>query len=337
VVLEIVIAGQERAEVELAPIAATQRALGLKPVAVAVSPAPDLKAVLPGSKGPKVTPAAEIYQAARALFPGIALGGGIFAFFTELNRKRPPADLLDFVTHTTCPTVHAADDVSVMETLESLPYIIESTREFIGGKPYRVGPSGIPCRDNPYGAAAPLNPNNGRVCLANMDPRQRGLFGAAWTLGYIAAFAEGGIEAVTMGSATGPAGMAYRVSDYPQPYFDDLKGPAVYPLYHVMAGLAAAAGTKHVAARSSEPTSVAALAHRSGAGVALWVANLTGSAQTVRVAGLPAGPMTLHVIDEASFAKATTDRDFLSRGGKKLRTVGSLQLGPYAVARLKPA
>jgi hypothetical protein len=343
VVLEITLPGQtDDPADELAPLAKALGESGLVPAAIAISPAVDLKAVLPGSKGPKVPPLEAIYAAARKLFPGVTLGGGMFSFFTELNRKRPPAELLDFVTHTTCPTVHAADDVSVMETLESLPYVIESTREFIGGKPYRVGPSGISCRDNPYGAAAPLNPNNGRVCLANMDPRQRGLFGAAWTLGYIAAFAEGGVEAVTMGSATGPAGMVYRVADYPQPYFDDLtisnlKGAAVYPLYHVMAGLAAAAGTKHVSIRSSAPASVVALAHRSGAGVTLWLANLTGSAQTVRVAGLPAGAMTLHVIDEAGFGKATTDRDFLNRGGKKLRKVGSLKLGAYAVARLKPA
>ena len=35
----------------------------------------------------------------------------MFSFFTELNRKHPPAKLLDFVTNTTCPIVHAADDV----------------------------------------------------------------------------------------------------------------------------------------------------------------------------------------------------------------------------------
>ena len=33
-----------------------------------------------------------------------------------------------------------------------------------------------------------------------MDPRQRGLFGAAWILGYVAAFARGGAAVVTLGS-----------------------------------------------------------------------------------------------------------------------------------------
>ncbi|MGH6960818.1 MAG: hypothetical protein ACREE7_10060, partial [Dongiaceae bacterium] len=184
VVLEVILPGQQAPEVELARVARDIAESGIGPAAIAVSPAADLKAVLPGSRGPKVPELADIYRAARAAFPGIPLGGGMFSYFTELNRKRPPAELLDFVTHTTCPIVHAADDISVMETLEALPYVVNSTRAFIAGKPYRIGPSSIAARDNPYGASTAANPQNQRICLARMDPRQRGLFGAAWTLGY---------------------------------------------------------------------------------------------------------------------------------------------------------
>ena len=99
------------------------------------------------------------------------------SYFTELNRKRPRHELADFVSHTTCAIVHAADDRSVMETLETLPSIIASTRAMIGGKPYRIGPSAIASRHNPYGKGTLDNPTNGRVCLTDKDPRQRGLFG----------------------------------------------------------------------------------------------------------------------------------------------------------------
>ena len=117
-----------------------------------------------------------------------------------------------------------------------------STRSFIGKKtPYWVGPSSIAARDNPYGAATAANPDNQRICLADRDPRHRGLFGAAWTLGYVAAFARGGVEAVTLGAATGPRGLLYRPTDTPQPYFDDVKR-GFYPLYHVIAGLARSGG-----------------------------------------------------------------------------------------------
>jgi hypothetical protein len=337
VILEVILPGQQAPEIELARVARDITDSGIVPAAIAVSPAVDLKAVLPGSKGPKVPALEDIYRAARAAFPGIPLGGGMFSFFTELNRKRPPAHLLDFVTHTTCPIVHAADDISVMETLEALPYVVESTKAFIGGKPYRVGPSAIPARDNPYGATTAPNPNNGRVCLAKMDPRQRGLFGAAWTLGYVAALARGGVETVTIGAPTGPAGMIYRKTDYLQPYFDDLKVPAVYPLYHVIAGMAAATGHKMVASKSADPSAVACVAYRESGGPVLWLANLTGGEQAVKVSGMGDGAVAIHAVDEDSFMAATMDPAFLEKAGAKGRKAGTLTLGPYAVVRLAPA
>jgi hypothetical protein len=335
VVLEVIITGNEPPEAELARVGGQAKAAGLQPMAVAVSPAPDLKATLPGSAGPKVPPLADIYKAARAAFPGVRLGGGMFSYFTELNRKRPPVELLDYVTHTNAPIVHAADDISVMETLEALPYVIDSTRSFIGKKtPYWVGPSSIAARDNPYGAATAANPNNQRICLADRDPRHRGLFGAAWTLGYMAAFARGGVEAINIAAATGPRGLLYRPTDTPQPYFDDVKR-GFYPLYHVIAGLAAASGKKQIAADSSAPTKVASLAYRDAAGQVVWLANLTGEKQTVQIKGFKPGPATIAAIDEGSFANATKRQDFLGKLIKKVKKVpASIPLRPYAVVRI---
>ncbi len=336
VTLEIILPGRQAPAAELAPIAQAVHRAGLVPAAIAVSPAMDLKGVLPGSKGPDGPTLEEIYKAARTAFPGVKLGGGTFVFFTEFNRKRPPAELLDFITHTTSPIVHAADDVSVMETLEALPYVIQSAKALSGGKAYWVGPSGIAARRNPYGAATADNPDNNRICLADMDPRQRGLFGAAWNLGYAAAFAAGGLASVTLGAATGPMGMIYRKAGFPQPHFDDTPGAAVFPVYHVIAGLAAAAGTKAVAAKSGAPSKVAALAWRAKAGPVLWLANLTGEAQAVKVSGFN-GKATLHLLDEASFAAAAADPGWLGKGGKSLKKVGAIELPPYAVARVAAA
>jgi hypothetical protein len=338
VVLEIILTGAESPEAELARVGGQAKVAGLQPMAVAVSPAPDLKATLPGSAGPKVAPLADIYKAARAAFPGVRLGGGMFSYFTELNRKRPPVELLDYVTHTSAPIVHAADDISVMETLEALPYVIDSTRSFIGKKtPYWVGPSSIAARDNPYGAATAANPDNQRICLADRDPRHRGLFGAAWTLGYIAAFARGGLEAVNLAAATGPRGLLYRPTDTPQPYFDDVKR-GFYPLYHVIAGLAGAAGRKQIAADSGAPTKVASVAYRGAAGPVVWLANLTGEKQTVQVKGFKPGPVAISQLDEGSFAAATKRQDFLGKLMKKVKKMpASIPLRPYAVVRIAAA
>jgi hypothetical protein len=333
VILEIILPGTQPPASEFAPIADAVKKAGLIPAAISVSPAVDLRGVLPGSKGPDGPTLAEIYRAARAAFPGVKIGGGTFAFFTELNRKRPPTQHLDFVTHTTCPIVHAADDVSVMETLEALPYVTQSAKAFIKGKAYCVGPSSIPARLNPYGASTTPNPGNGRVCLADMDPRQRGLFGAAWTLGYVAALAPGGLNAITLGAATGPAGMIYRRTNYAQPYYDEVGSPAIYPIYHVVAGLASASGSKLVATKSAAPGKIAALAHRAKSGPVLWLANLTGETQTAKVAGFNGGAL-LHVLDESSFIAATKDVGYLRKGGKALKKVGTVELAPYAVARI---
>ena len=105
---------------------------GLKPAAVAVFPAQDMVSVQPDAPWPEMPTFEETYAAARRAFPGAKLGGGMAAYFTELNRKRPPSEALDFVTHTTCPNVHAADDRSVMETNEAIPFQILSTRAFMG-------------------------------------------------------------------------------------------------------------------------------------------------------------------------------------------------------------
>jgi hypothetical protein len=202
----------------------------------------------------------------------------------------------------------------------------------IAGRPYHIGPSAIACRDNPYGAGVAANPDNGRVCLSDMDPRQRGLFGAAWTLGYMAACCAGGVASLTMGAATGPAGIIYRKASHVQPWFDDADA-RVYPAFHVIAGLARARGSKRLAAKSADPSAVAALAHRSAAGPVLWLGNLTGSRKAVNVSGIN-GPAVLHVVDETTFAAAARDADWLANGGKALKKVGAIELGPYAVARI---
>ncbi len=335
VTLEIVLPAKEPVEREVASIAAALREGGLKPDAVVITQMHDLKSFQPDTPRPWGPSYEEMAAAARKAFPGLRLGGGMLAFFTELNRKRPPQGVFDFISHSVCPMVHAADDISVMETLESLPWIFASTRAIIGKSPYRIGPSSIPCRDNPYGAAAAPNPHNGRVCLSAMDPRQRGLFAAAWNLGLLAAAARGAIDSVALGAVTGPQGVIYRKADYPQPWFDG-SGAVVYPAYHVLAGLAGASGAARIEASSTAPSLVTALAHRSKSGEVLWLANLTGDKQKVKVGGI-AGPANVHVLSDANFEAIAKDPHFLSKGGKALARVSSVELGPYAVARIAAA
>ncbi|HWQ38775.1 MAG TPA: hypothetical protein VNM24_09245 [Burkholderiales bacterium] len=330
-ILEIVVESLDEYAKELQGVAALVKESGLKLSGVALCPVGDLKAVLPGGARPPAPALEKLYAAARAAFPGVELGGGMFSFFTELNRKHPPAHLLDFVMNTTCPIVHAADDRSVMETLEALPYQVQTARSFIGKTAYRVGPSAIGCRDNPHGKTFTPNPDNERVCLAKMDPRQRGLFGAAWTLGYIATFARTGIASLTLGAPTGPLGFIYRKTDYRQPYYDELAGPAVYPAFHVVSGVARGAGRKLVSATSSDSQKVECLAYRATGGTTVWLANLTAKQQPVKLAGVAQTAFGT-LLDEDSFETATADPRGFQRTWKAMKN--SLTLKPYGVAIL---
>jgi D-apionolactonase len=332
-ILEIVVESLNDYAAELTRLAGMVRQSALTLAAIAVCPVGDLKSVLPGGPRPPAPALEALYAAARDAFPGVRLGGGMFSFFTELNRKHPPADGLDFVMNTTCPIVHAADDRSVMETLEALPYQVATTRSFVGNTAYRVGPSAIGCRDNPHGKTFTPNPGNERVCLARMDPRQRGLFAAAWTLGYVATFARTDIESVALGAPTGPLGIIYRKTDYPQPYYDQLLGPAVYPVYHIVSGLSHGAGRKLVYAESTDAARVRCLAYRAQRGTTLWIANLTHQGQSVAIQGAK-GAVYATTLDEQSFARATTNPRGFQAAYSLLKDPSKLSLKPYAVAIL---
>jgi D-apionolactonase len=311
--LELVVPAQRDVKDELREIAAMVSEAKLKLSAVLVSPAVDRQSTLPGSPWPPCPPLAEIYQAAREAFPGVAIGGGVLTYFTELNRKRPPVELLDFVSHCTCPIVHAADDLSVMQTLEAMPSITRSARAIMGkGKAYWIGPSTIGMRQNPYGSRVMDNPENRRITMTDHDPRQRSLFAAAWMIGYAAATAEARLEVLTVGALTGPLGLASR------------DGVAYYPAFFAAQGLAALGGQLRYRCRSSRPEAVAVVAgtDREGKRVA-WIANLTGRNQVVSLAGEMVISQ-IYVLDEESFGQARAVS----------ADVSSIELRPYAVACL---
>lgn len=335
VMLEAVVQSVSGFAEELRQLASQVRQAGLVLESVALCPVGHLKSVLPGGVYPPAPDLGQLYRAARNAFPGIRLGGGMFSFFTELNRKRPPVAELDFITNTTSPIVHAADDRSVMETLAALPWQVDTARAFSEGKPHRVGPSGIGARDNPHGATYSENPDNQRICLAKMDPRQRGLFSAAWTLGYVATLANAGVDRVSLSAPTGPLGVIYRRGDHAQPCFDDLpaadSASAVYPVFHVIAALNCASGARLLGTRLTQTGKTAALAWARDGERWLLVANLTDDVRDVKLAGL-GGTARVSILDAAHFVEATTDAQGFRARASDLAGNGTLRLDAYGVA-----
>ena len=134
------------------------------------------------------------------------------------------------------PQVHAFDDLSVMETLEAQVATVETARRFCDG-PIHVGPITLRPRFIP-GLAQPADDARAENALpAAVDPRQRELIAAAWTVGTLANllgceqvasltfFETVGCKGVLAGTELLPAGFGAQPSE-------------IYPVYHVFRALA---------------------------------------------------------------------------------------------------
>ena len=221
--------------------------------------------------------------------------------------------------------VHAGDDRSVMETREAHSAITASVLEIAGNTPWIVGPSAIGVRDNPYGEAAKSNPGNIRQAMNWNDPRQRGLLGAAWNLGYFADFAAGGAHAIALGGCTGPFGVVAATAAFPQP---GVENGDLYPVFHVLRGLARLQDATLLDLGFPASGPIIGLAARERNGVEMWIANAT--AEDVDVA-IPTGA-NVAVLDASSANAAKRDpayMDALSSTGDRMT------LDAYAVVRIR--
>jgi len=333
-VLEVILTGTGDPVAELANVATKVGIAGLMPAGVVVTPPQDLVSYPPGKPFPEGVPTyAAIAAAARAAFPNARIGGGMLANFTELNRKRPPDGVFDFIVHATAAMVHAADDRSVMETLESIGHIIRSTKLLIGDAPYRIGPSHIGNSFNPYGAQVTPNPDNRRMTMARMEPRHRALFGAAWTLGFLSQIADGELEAATVASPVGEFGVIYTKQPHNQPWYDSAQPPAaVYPVFHVISGIAKGAGKPRIAVRSFDPARVRALGWIDGNLAHIWLANLTAGPLKIDLDLLGMKSAHMAVLDAASMQTATRDPAFMDR--MSLTPTGTLTLDGFGTAHI---
>jgi hypothetical protein len=249
------------------------------------------------------------------------IGGGTDAHFCELNRehalRRFALAEADFVSWPITPQVHAFDDLSVMETIEAQADTLASARGFAEGKPLMISPLTLKPRFN----AVAIAPGIGQP-TPPVDPRQRSLFGAAWTLGSIAALARGGAASATYFATTGPGGVMDEHA-------------VVYPVYHVLAWLAGF--TAWAALPGLRPDAVAALAVFAPEGRRrLLLGNLGLEPVLVK---LPANEKARVVIlDETTVSLATQQLDeFLhaAESASESRSLGAvLRLRAHAIARI---
>ncbi len=301
---------------QLQACAETLRRAGLSPARITALPKAFLKSYQPDAQWPQGASPEDATAALREIFPGTRIGSGMLTNCSELNRYRSIAGFGDFLTHSTTAIVHAADDVSVIQTLEALPQIFASAESLAPGKPYRLGLVSIGMRSNPYGADVAKNPDRVRRAMAIEDPRQRGQFAAAWMIGALAATASSRVESLALAAPSGPFGLIDRAGH-------------LYPAFHAFTALAQLQGQPRLGLKT--PTGIAGLAVTSGASLHLILSNLSAEPQEL---ALPSSGSIL-LLDTSTLYESARDPHWLETAARQ--NTGLITLEPYASAFIRLA
>jgi len=268
--------------------------------------------------------------------PAAKVGAGTNVYFTELNRGRPPVQELDLVSYSLNPQVHAFDNASLVETLETQRWAVASARQFTGDVPLAISPVTLKPRFNPDATGPTPQLGLGEL-PPQVDVRQMSLFGAGWTTGNLKYVAESGVYSVTCYETTGWRGVMETEAGSPLPdQFRSLPGSA-FPLYHVLADVGQFAGGVVIPTASSDTLKVDGLAVSKDDRTLVIVANLSSESQHVTLRNL-GGEARVRTLDETNVEDAMQWPEvFRAQEGERMSTsAGALELTllPYAVARI---
>ena len=289
----------------------------------------------------------ELYDLTAGFFPQVNIGTGTLIGFAELQRRQPLAGASpDVVTHCTTPIVHDASDEAVMQTTAALPHITKAVRKLYPEAEYHLS-TAIGLRFNPWNCDID-NPNLQRLAMKHRDPRQAGLFAAAYTVAVTSGVTRDSAtmpNLLTLGEVSGCRGW-----ECPSDITDQLSiqtGVPVSPIYHVVKWLASVAGKHQVSVTELTPDSPLRLIAVQGSMV---LANIGSVPCTVDVqlqsknGAEPSGRSTImlqldrsnsraliHAMGNTSYVpEALLDE---SCGAQDSSTVASVvRLGPFAVA-----
>ncbi len=285
------------------------------------------------------TPASIVRLVREALEPvtgTVVFAGGTNQSFVDINRAHPTDPVLTGLCVAACPTVHAADDASIVENIAGLLEMARYAREVAAGRSLHISPITLATPAGPY-PGGPPGPDD---LPGPVDPRQASLLGAAWTAGAVGALAEAGVSTATFYETTGWRGLMEVDAGSPMPDRFPSRPGDLFPVFHLLADLAAWRDAPVLRLEPSDPLRVTGVAVERDGAPALLLANVTPDPLRLRVADLPGEAASVRLLDEASAAWALSE-PALFRGtpGTRIPVVaGSLwiTLAPYAVATILP-
>jgi hypothetical protein len=258
------------------------------------------------AEAPVGTTSAQWMTLVRQHLPDVPLFGGTNGNFAELNRQRPDISIMDGVTYTINPQVHASDERSLIEALEAQRDTVVTARSYCGTLPICI--SSVTLKP-PFNQAAtedeaPENPNE---LPAAVDQRQMSLFAAAWTVGSLRSLALGGADSITYYETAGWRGLIETAAGSRLPeQFRSLPGMN-FPVYWIFAFLADAPQATLFETRLDKPLLIDGLAFQSGKRFGLLIVNLQPRDQTVHLSGLPVGAATVRRLNTESVSTANPD------------------------------
>jgi hypothetical protein len=268
--------------------------------------------------------------------PAAKIGAGTNVYFTDLNRGRPPVHVLDLVSYSLNPQVHAFDNASLIETLEAQATTVDSARHFCSDVPIIVSPITLKPRFNPNATGPEPEPGPGEL-PSQVDERQMSLFGAGWTAGSLKYLTGSDVHSLTYYETSGWRGvMEVEGGSILPEKFQSVPG-AVFPLYHVLADVGEFAGGEVIPSTSSNSLQVDGLAVRKDGKTRVILANLSAEAQQVTVRNL-GRQVQIRQLDESNVEAAMqAPEEFrVEQGDLQQTSDGALQLDllPYAIVRI---
>jgi D-apionolactonase len=239
--------------------------------------------------------------------------GGTNGNFAELNREPPDTTVMDGVSYTLNPQVHAFDERSLVEALQGQGNTVATACSFSNGLPVAVSSVTLKPPFNPAATQTegPVDPDR---LPANVDPRQMSLFAAAWTVGSLNALTAGGANSLTYYETIGWRGLIEGTGGSRLPAKFHSRPEMVFPVYWPFAFVSDAIGAIQIPVSTEHPLQVGGLALQKGERTWCLVCNYLPEDQDVAVTGLPDGPARQLRLNEDTVGLATTDpRAFLAQ------------------------
>lgn len=318
--LEVAIRLSDSAAEGLREFAALWRAMQLKVVRWIILPTHGVTTVAQVNAARDVL--ASIDEA--ALF-----AGGTDADFVLINRTHPPSEKLDAISFALNPQVHASDNLSLMENLESQAQVVQSAAKLSGDGAVVVSPITLRQRFNPE-ARSPQTPDT-RQLPPSVDLRQMSLLAAAWTLGSLAGLSRA--DYLTYYETDGWRGVMQGSGSPAFPSLFPAEPGEIFPVYHLLKTVLSFDPEYWSAVPVPDPLALAALLLEKPGRQRLLIANLT--AETRKLALSLPQPATLGRLDRDAVLSASRDPEFwLNSPSSAIPERALIELSEYAIAQV---